>query len=872
MLYELVEHRRPWLETDPDVLFAARNEGPPVLTSPSCPPSLATLVRRLLAAHPQDRPQSAAETLAALSEATGWDVELEPADAFVQHLLSVPLPWREQLGAIADMLCDDRPPAWAVVLDTPPGYFARRLLGPVLDVAAQTGARVVPLRFDERYPETPAISLDELFADDRRPLFVVLENVDAADAGTLAIIERHRRPHTRLVATRAMRDAPLPAFLRGDDVRLEALAPWSEEAMRSWIARALGPVELPVEALPPTPAALVEAMGAMQREGHLVRREDGYHYRAEGTGRHARPDAPPLDPTRRMEALDALLSCVKAPVPESALAAYLGSLVDALPELIARGILQLRGNGTVQVADEARRAISYGRLPRARRDALHRRLAQALEETGASPHRIADEWLESGAPLLAVPHLLAAAELRPGRSWLQHSLALVARARELVVAAGSASASQPDLQLWRYEALVIRSEARVLLACGELEAIDSLVEELVGLGMDMGHRHTIQSALELRLALDQRRRDWNRLVGDALTVVTLDGNLPSVEARATLHWARGLRFRADGLPTAALTELEAGLETLGPSGGIEVCLRLLAARAELSLDVEWRGIAEQSIATYLDVATRAGRAEDKARARTLEAARLRMIGRLDRALALAQETAECLPRQRLPRLDGEVELELGWCHLELGGFAAARDHARFAVALGEDDGDHHLVSAARALEATAAWYLGDLAAAWLAAQRAARVLVLELALAERGFAGADIVLLEASEAGWHAQRRLESSRAARAFRIAAEAALVRGEPRLAVEQAERALACMRAEGVRHVHLPRHLVTAARAWSAFGDGDRADALLAEAWGEVMALAESIDDLALRNQWLAHPDQRMVLDGDIHGAVSASPMRG
>ncbi|MCC6621263.1 MAG: serine/threonine protein kinase [Deltaproteobacteria bacterium] len=873
LLYELIEHRRPWPETDPSALALARSEGPaPMLTATGCPPTVAALVRRLCAADAAERPTSAVEVLAALGEATGWDAELETPDAFVQHLLTVPLPWRRQVKEVAGAVLADEAGPWVTVVDVPPGYFARRLLGPVLDVAALSGARVLPLRFDERFGEEPP-DLESLLParEDTRPTVIVIENIDHGDEATLSRIVEARRADTRVVATRRDAGRSLHAAIAAG-ARHVALEPWGDEAMRAWLVEALGPITLPLASLPPTPAALVEALGALARERRIVRTTVGYTYveRPASDGGGALPTSGP-------EVIEALLACVGAPIPEAALPIYLGDHAREVPDLLTRGALRARGDGTVEVvAAGAERAEAA--LPPARRAGLHRRLAQALEEAGAPPRRIAEAWLESDAPLLAVPHLLAAAELMPGRSWLDQALALVGRARRILTTA-TREAEAPDLELWRYAALVLRGEAKIRLASGE--SVDALVEELARIGADMGHRHTLERALELRIEVARRRGDWDRVVEDTVALVVLEANgqvqlAPSgqarpggrttpvhgteplePDARARIHLARGQRFVAQGLPTAALAELDAGLAA-AERASVERRLQLLAARAELCLEVQWTELVDAAIEGYLDVALRAGRPEHRARARLFQAARWRAAGLLDRALAAIRETAEGLPRQRAPRLDAEIELELGWCHLELGDFAAAREHGGYAAALADEDGDPTVATHAHALEATAAAYLGQRAHAWAIAQRADRALVLELALAERGYAGADAVLREASQAGYAYQRRLERARAARAFRTAAEAALVRREVGMARDLAERSVACLRAEGGLHIHLPRHLATAARALEAAGEGGRAEEMMARARSEIMAIAARIEDLEHRASWLAHPEQQRILE--------------
>jgi serine/threonine protein kinase/tetratricopeptide (TPR) repeat protein len=966
LLFEMIENRRPWLESDIDQLWARRrDEGPPPLTATSCPPALASLVRRLLASDPAERPTTASMVLEELSRATGWSEVIEPPEAFVQRLLTVPLPWRGWLEALAVRVTDEPlPPGepWAIIVRIPAGFFARRLLGPVLDEAAARRARIIPLRFEAREPDEserawapvrevlgqleprgrPVRAWEEAGAE--RPMVLVVEGLAANDPEGLQALGQAldlggpERRGVRLVATLnagSELSEPLVAMLGAPSgVSIVDLPGWDGASMRAWLHRALGRIGAPWEveagseaptdpafALPSTPAGVIEALAAFEREGHLVRNGEGYAWREVGVSPR---DRGALMPGRRVEPLDALIACIKGAVPEAAMPPYLGGWVAELPELIGSGVLRARGDGTIEVGDEPRRATLYGQLGSAQRRAVHRRLAQALEEVLAPPHRIAEEWLDSDAPLLAVPHLLAAAEARPGRGWLERAMGLVARARELVARHGEGQAE--DLELWRYEVLILRTEVRVLIACGELDRLDALVRRIAELGAETGHRHTIQVALELRMALDLRRRDWDRLVDDAAGLVALGvpattsasflrprltpaeltrvepaagrgGEHRAVEevstvARARLHWARALRFRAEGLPTAALTELEAGLGVFSglassaPGGAtagrptprlgaarddIEARIVLLEARAELCLEVGWGELAAEAIDQLADVARRTGRATSRIKAQLLACERWREEGRVDRALALARESANGLPRERTPELDAAVELELGGCRFELGDLDLAMDHARFARALADDEGAATTSARGSILMARVAVELGRREEAWRFASEAAarvgasdpvsvwaRLVVLEVALGLRGFAAADEVLRAASEMGFRAQRRLEGAKASAAFSLAAEAALTRRQHGMALDLAGRGVDAAR-EGAKRL-LPRALWVLGRALLVNGKRPGAEACLAEARSVLLSMGDGFDDAELRERWLAHPERRAILGVD------------
>ena len=251
--------------------------------------------------------------------------------------------------------------------------------------------------------------------------------------------------------------------------------------------------------------------------------------------------------------------------------------------------------------------------------------------------------------------------------------------------------------------------------------------------------------------------------------------------------------------------------------------------------------------------------------------RARNLGALDDALTRAEEAAHTLPRERLPSLDAEVELELGRVRLELGDMALALEHARFSAVLAGDDNNRELEARAAWLDSTALYYLGDVARASVRAQKAVRLAgsgtdatttdgraaVLELALATQGYPAAAVIMREAAELGWRAQRRSEHARAARAFRLAAEAAIIRHETALALDWSQRALTELDKVGASRLIRPRIFATAGRAWLAAGQRESGGRLVATARSEVMAVALAIADEVAREKWMSHPDQKAIL---------------
>lgn len=881
LLFELIEGRRPWDLADVEALHAARAQGPvPPLSVPTCPPRLATLIRRLLAADPDERPQTAEEAFGLLQEATGLDGVVEPPDAFLARLLTVPLPWRSEVERLSRRVFSSEP-GWAYVVDAPPGYFARRLLGPILDAAATAHWRIVPVRFERRSEAHSAVSvlvrLATSIKETRRPMLVVAEHIDQADDASLQALMAlvGSRSSVKLVATRQRVDAGLPQGLEGrPGVITMRLQSWSNDAIGSWVARAIGDIGAPWErdpaTLPATPAALFEALGALYRAGKIARRGAGYAWF---------PKASLTVAGRDHDSLEGLLAVVRKPVPERALAAHLGAAASMLPKLIADGVVRARGDGTLALVDEARWGAAYQRLMPAVRRANHRRLAQALEETGAEVRRVAEEWLASDTPLHAVPHVLTVAESRPGRASLKASLGLIARARALVAeaarAAGGGASGAPDLDVWRYEALVVAVEARVLLASGEVAPLSGLVEQLGRIGAEHGHRHTIEQALLLRIQVDLARRDVEALVADVAALVGIGLGAPGAQspaARARMHWARALRHEVMGVATAALAELDAGLAALGdaPESG-ELRITLVTARAELAVDAGWLALADEGIAWLEQVGRELQRSDVVAVARLILAQRLRLAGRFDEALATARAASEMLPRGRAAALEARVEAELAACRVELADFGPALEHAQVAAARASECALPPLRARVLMGAAVCAWYGVDAAEAWRYVEDAqaaigtgedplavqTRLAVLAVALGLRGAAVADDVAREASAIAWRARQRALARLAATGFRLAAEAALVRRRASSGVSWAREALSALDEvqDGVWAQASVHH--TLGRAQLLGGDRAEAERSFQRARALVHEAALAIADVEVRDRWLSHPERRAIL---------------
>ena len=926
ILFELLERRRPWPDSDETRLLVARRttQAPPI-TAPGCPPALAALVARMLDPDLARRPPTAAAVLAELEAAMGFEAEIEPPAAFARRLMVLPHPAEAEVrGAAAALLAgltpaEVEPELVGIVLEGRPEQDGRRLAQQLGDRASLLGARVLRVNLGG-LAQTPLSALQEplgvllrlhaalapgyaqapgpaaaarVLDGSGRSLVLVVDGLEHADPQSLAAIHAaltREGGRVRLVATLRPSDAPaapeLERLLGERRLARHRLAALGPEALAAWLDQAVGPESLRpadrdalLESARGTALGLIRGLGDFFRRGRLTRTPQGYRPGAvdpaaapptlapvEPRGRRA-PTSPPADPHAPLDELDALLACIHASLPEKALQRYLAEHASATPALIARGALVQREDGTLRVGDEARRAAHYARVPLARRRQLHRRLAVALEESRSRDHeRMAFEYQRSETPLLAVPHLVTAARRAPADGRASRARRLLDAAESLLRDHGE---GHSDLELWRFWSLLWRADAHVSLATGDLERFEEVVDRLFRLGTDMAHRQTLQAALEFRLLVAERRRDWNRLVEDAGALLGLDPDGPTPDGLARMRWAKALRYRADGLPAQAAEQLQRALDArdaLSP----DTLLAILGARAALFVDLSWHVEASAAIRDYLDAATSARRQADVARARALGASLQRHRGSPGAALAEVRQLLRELEGERVPGVDSLIAWELASCHLEFGWFGSARDHARQAEALACEGHDDAQRVRALLVEAAALRALGQRDPAWARAWEAsrliadddvsasvnARLLALELALDVGGFRQLEDVAREAAEIAWRAQRRGEGARAARAFGLAAQAAVRRKDPALAQQWATLALKALDRYAPGHVHRPRHLATLADAQLLARADGLAKVTRETARTELERIAAGIDDPELRQAWLDHPLHRVL----------------
>ncbi|MCA9516519.1 MAG: serine/threonine protein kinase [Myxococcales bacterium] len=914
ILYELIEGRRPWAGSDEGDLLRVRRAGPPPpLSNPDCPLPLAELVRDLLQPEPHRRPESAGVALERLADALGAEMPIESPRGFIRRLLTRSHPAEAAMLSTGRGFLDGlgvdhgQGVVRALVVEGEAGRDAGRLAALVADRAALIGARVLRVRLPDEPDATPMSALTPVIdvverlypellpleartgpvraaralAAVGRPFVLFVEGLERADAESVsAIFAAITRSTTRfrlLATVVAAPDEELPVELANllaapetahtvlDELSEEALATWMDDAVGDDVVRgddrdaALAAANGKLE-------ALIQGLHDLFRRGRIIREARGY---APGVAWTA--EAPVavelLDPTGRVGEVDALLACVTQPIAERPLRVYLGAHADALTPLVVQGLLRARDDGTFAVDNEARRAVVYGRLAPSQRRRLHRRLAIALEESRTRDHeRVAREYMASDTPLLAVPHLAAAARRAPSEGRAHVARGLLDQAAEIL------ETRAPDgggsLDLWRFWSLLWRADAQVALDVGDTARFDYVVEQLFHLGTEMGHRQTLKNALEFRLVVDERKRDWHRMLDDAGALLALDPTGPTADALARLRRAKALRYRAEGASQQAIEHLQRALDD-GDKLSSEVLLQVLASRARVFVDMQWHHEANEAVMELLEAARRHGSYRVGLEGRALRATLLRLSARPDEALVEVRGLVKELEGERTPGVDGLIEWELACCHLEFGWFQSAREHAVQAQVMASDDGDEQLRLRAMLVEASAALALGARDEAWRIASRAqqlagpdgddsdrvnARLLAMGLAVDVLKRAPLEDLVKEVSEIGWRSQKRQEGARAARAFSLAARAAIARQDAALAVQFAQLALKAIEQYAVEHVHRPRHLALLAEAYALHGQDQQAEWYRERARAELERIAGRIGSSELQRAWLLHPAHR------------------
>jgi DNA-binding SARP family transcriptional activator len=280
------------------------------------------------------------------------------------------------------------------------------------------GSAVRRLSLDDEAELTAAVDLvvDLVIGLSReRPLLLVFDNLQWADAGSLEVWRRLARvctgsPLVLIGAGRRVAGNPRLDVLRGDlaaqGAFVRTLEPLPEEAVRELVTGLTG--------AEPGPALLGLARAAAGNP-LLVREIVGAL-----TGGEV-PDSPvaearPAVPPAALETIGRRFGFLSAAASEllrwaallherfthdelaAALGRPSGELDDGLSEVVALGLLARR-RGRLAFRHPVVREAFYARTPAAFRAALHRQLAEALADAGAPVERVAFQLLAVSVPV-----------------------------------------------------------------------------------------------------------------------------------------------------------------------------------------------------------------------------------------------------------------------------------------------------------------------------------------------------------------------------------------------------------------------------------------------------------------------------------------
>lgn len=937
LLYELVSGRRPWPGEDPTDLYNKRMYGTyPALDHRSCPPSLVKLVDDLLRPNPDMRPRSAAEVIERYNDALKQRHPVETALAFRRRLQTVLFTESETLDESAAQWLGDGPSPHPTVLliEDPSGFDGAEIMHELTDRAAVGGSRVIRYALEPRL-HGPLEALEPVLGSLRRlreekggaapmlaglagaatlltrlpgSIVIGIEGINWADTLSLELLATlftgAKNPGIRVIGTvdPAQKPAAERAFERLAKLnvaRYVARDPLSIDAVSDWVDVVVGTDVVPddrvhsiLERSEGRPQRVRELLTEDLRRGALLRTRDGFTWDAVKAAETA-PDGPrqrtfsqPMLPVIVGSTLDDLVAMLVEPVPEGVVSTFLGVPSSVVRSMVADGKLSRDAEGWTMVGPRGPARDIHERLPIARRESLHERLAMAIELAApfsGKAERLAKEWLRSTDPLKAVPYLLEAAQ----RAQLPRTGDVLPRASAMLVEAqavlereeaalSQAIAEQPgaglplDKRIDRIRGLRVdlgRARLSLARALGDWPTWQKVAHDLFERGLESAHKPTMELALDALMHLASDRGAEHEMVRHAQSLSDL-----SRDAGWANAWAKAQVEAGQGRLNAAIDLLRTAQKA---DYAPEKKLELLSLEAEILVSAGHLAEGEVAVKLMTELSSRLG---DRARGvqAALLGARLLREGRApDRALAEVRKLGSELGSDRLYRIDGRLELELAYAHLEFGWHTTAREHITQAVALSRRDSDRETLLMSRILDALLsaelgrherAYYLFELAtedSSGLPRQALRELEFAQLAVGLVAGRGPDPQRVHeaAKRLGRAAMAEDQRSLAVRAHALSARAALSAGLGDEALECAQEALE-RSAEwgGVGH---PRHqlLFLVARARHVRRDGFRARRMLGQARAQLQLAAKALPDPLQRAAFLAEPQNACIEAGEL-----------
>jgi len=920
LLYEIVAGRRPWPQEDPTALWEARTYGRhPAILRKDCPPGLIRLIDDLLAPNPDDRPSSAAELIEAFSAIVGVEPVIETAEAFRLRLDAYPLcppaeleraarEWHSGLRAEFDD-SDGRPAI--LVLDTPAGLDGQRQLGELTDRGAVGGARSVRVALDgpverplagvgraldlfrrlrvQRANGRPVVDLPGLAGAATMltrlhdPTVLSIDGLQRCDALSLELLATvftgAANSRLRVVATMDPDEAPVAprafhALLNAKFTHRVPARYIQREDLVSWLDDVLGPglvsperLDVLLERSERRPDHLRALLAEEYGQGRVVRVADGYVLKP---GFALPPEA--RRPTTGIDRAD-LLACLIHAFPAEVVQRYLQAGGDELAELVADGILLRQGGELLAARPTQVSRERYRALDRQRRHHLHRRLAQSIAAAARYPGQAAAcarEWSRSAQPLQAAPWHVVAANEAADRLDVEGAEDHFSRAVNLLDA-HAVGVDESKLLALRIQ--VARTALRLGRMIGLVERWSDAATELFEMGAGQGNVGLMAEGIEALMDLDAEARDWDALMRHAEARRSLPSGGGARDGEALHAWAEACVAWSDGRSDVALQLLESAAEH-------ELSRRVRLRLARLSAEIVTLTQREVSVAGTLErhraLAEEAGDPTERALASLFAASHAREHGELATALERLDEAAEAAGEHHLRRVSGRVELERARCHLAIGWWATALDHADRGRALAERDGDVETALAARTVEACGVAALGqvDEALGLLdevdedlheQASSELRALIgyarLETELAATDGPPCEGLVGRARRLAVKATKARLRAWAVRAWSLAARAALGAGDPSGAFDFVDGALDLSERWGAVGPPLHQLLYLLARTQLACGDPSAAAQSLVDAQRALETSAAAMPAQDQRRTWLTRPDHARVSLGDL-----------